>query len=141
MITLHDLDFLASPAGERLLDELSTGDLSDANTLVLLTWLRRAVTPAQASAVLTLARLRQKAAEKFGADACRMYFTSDALQQASDPLAREYRARRFNHAGIVDACCGIGADALAFAQNGSHVTGIDFDPVRVAMSRLNRIPE
>ena len=131
------LDFLSSPPGARLLDRLAAEDLSDARTLALLTSLRREVTSEQAGAALELARLRQKAVDKFGADAARLFFTRAALEQASDPLVRRYRAEGVNGRGVVDACCGIGADTLAFASAGADVTGLDLDPVRVAMARLN----
>ncbi len=133
-----DLDFLTSDAGARVLERLAADDLSDDYTLRLLTSLRRDLTPEWAGAALELARLRQKAAAKFGTAAGRMYFTRDALEQASAPVVANWRAVAFSSArSIVDACCGIGADALAFARGGGHVVGLDIDPVRVAMARLN----
>lgn len=136
-VSLDTLDFLASSAGAPLLAQLAAEDLSDANTLPLLTRLRRAYTAEQAGAALELARLRRKAVGKFGEDAARLFFTADALEQASDPLARHYRAAWVSGCRTVDACCGIGADSLAFAQAGHEVTGVDLDPVRVQMARLN----
>jgi hypothetical protein len=136
-ISLDDLHYLASDSGARLLDRLSSEDLSEGQTLKLLTTLRRDVTPSQAGAALELARLRLKARSKFGDDAARMFFTAEALEQASDPLVRQYRARAANGLRVVDACCGIGADSLAFARAGGDVLGLDIDPVRVAMARLN----
>lgn len=136
-ITLDDLTFLASPAGEALLTRLSADDLSDANTLRLLTALRRDHTAAEAGAALALARLRHKAVDKFGADAARMFFTADALEQASDPRIRAYRAQFAAALSVVDAGCGIGADSLAMSAADADVLGLDTDAVRVAMARLN----
>jgi protein-L-isoaspartate O-methyltransferase len=137
-ITLQDLDFLTSDAGAAVLARLAGESLADDQTLKLLTALRRELTPQQAGAALELARLRQKAVAKFGADAAKMFFTREALEQASDPLVRRWRVLNML-AGlwVVDACCSIGADALAFAQAGAEVLGLDIDPVRVAMARLN----
>lgn len=139
-LTLRDLEFLASPDGAQLLDTLADEDLSDSRTLALITQLRKTHTPEQAGAALELARLRKSAVTKFGENAARMYFTRDALEQASDPLIRRYRASQIEGGGtIYDLCCGIGADALAFAQNmpEAQIIGIDLDPLRVEMARLN----
>lgn len=135
--TLDDVAFLASGAGAALLESLAGEDLSEANTLRLVTRLRKDYAPAQAGAVLALARLRVKAVAKFGADAARMYFTPDALEQASAPLVRRYRAQTAAGLSVVDAGCGIGADSLAMAAAGGDVLGLDLDAVRVAMARLN----
>ncbi|MCC6805607.1 MAG: methyltransferase domain-containing protein [Anaerolineae bacterium] len=137
-ITLADLDFLTSDAGQRVLARLAADDLSDERALPLLTALRRDFGASQAGAALELARLRKKAVAKFGDDAAKLYFTRDALEQASDPLVRRYRTGDvFSGQHIVDACCGIGADSIAFGQAGGSVTGLDIDPMRVAMARLN----
>jgi SAM-dependent methyltransferase len=107
-----------------------------------------------------MARLRRDAVPKFRADAARMFFTRDALEQASDPLIRKWRTRNpslnfssrslrsgeglpekssTDHRlpGVLDACCGIGSDSLSYARTGAAVTGIDLDPVRVRMAELN----
>ena len=131
------LAFLVSDAGARLLADLATADLSDSNTLALLTRLRRHHTPEQAGAALEQARLRLKAIDKFGTDAARMFFTRSALEQASDPLARRYRAQVADGLDVVDAGCGIGADALALARAGGRVLGLDIDPLRVLLARHN----
>ncbi len=140
MISLDNLGFLSSEAGERVLARLADEDLRDENTLKLITALRKDLPVAQAGSALELARLRKKAVRKFGDDASRMYFTKDALEQASDPLIRKWRADLFAHPSpfdMFDVCCGIGSDAFAFAASGLNVTGIDIDPVRIEMARLN----
>ncbi|MGQ9887455.1 MAG: class I SAM-dependent methyltransferase [Aggregatilineales bacterium] len=136
-LTPETLAFLASDTGARLLADLATADLSDNNTLALLTRLRRRCTPEQASAALEQARLRLKAVEKFDADAARMFFTRVALEQASDPLARRYRAQVAAGLDVVDAGCGVGADTLALAQAGGRALGLDIDPLRVLLARHN----
>jgi SAM-dependent methyltransferase len=134
--TLSNLDFLTSDVGAQLLQRLATEAVAESNTLALLTRLRRDYDGDQVRAALTLAQLRRRAEAKFGADAARMYFTADALEQASDPRISRYRGQA---AGlrVVDAGCGIGADSLAMARAGGDVLGLDSDPVRVAMARLN----
>ena len=125
--------------GERLLEWLTAEDLSASNTLRLLTSLRKEYPAEYAGAALELARLRQKAADKFGENAQCMFFTREALEQASHPLVRQYRSRNpsLKDHRIIDVCCGIGSDSIAFAQVADDVLGIDIDPVRVEMARLN----
>jgi SAM-dependent methyltransferase len=136
-VATADLEFLTSERGERLLGSLAEGDLSESNTLSLLTHIRKSHTADEARSALTLAQLRHKAAEKFGDSAAGMFFTDSALQQASDPLIRQYRAEGFAGQRILDLCCGIGADSLAFAEQGCETLGVDIDPMRTEMARLN----
>ena len=135
-----DIEFLASPVGAQVLFDLSDADLSPAAILPLLTRLRKTLTPEQAGSAVEQAELRRKAAAKFGADAPKMLFTRDGLEQASDPSIRRYRASQASQYGIgaiIDACCGIGTDALTFAQAGHAVLGLDFDPLRIEVARYN----
>ncbi|NWG16484.1 MAG: methyltransferase domain-containing protein [Chloroflexi bacterium] len=136
-LSLDDLAFLTAPAGARLLHDLAGENLDESNTLRLLTTLRKTHPAAHARAALEIARLRRDAVDKFGDDARRLLFTRAALEQASDPLVRRYRAGQVAARSLVDAGCGIGADALAFAAAGTSVHGLDIDPLRVAMARHN----
>lgn len=135
--TLSDLDYLASASGTQLLTKLADADLSDSQVLALLTRLRKRYSPEQARAGLQMAQLRRKAVTKFGDDAGRMFFTSDGLEQASDPVVRSYRAAGVGGKRIVDACCGIGTDSIAMAGAGGQVVGLDIDPVRVRIAQMN----
>jgi hypothetical protein len=66
-----------------------------------------------------------------------MYFTRQALEQASAEVVCRYRAQRFVvYSRVVDLCCGIGGDALALASQG-EVLAIDIDPVRTRMAQAN----
>lgn len=131
-----DLAFLTSPAGARLLDDLRAVDLQG-DLVRHVTTLRKTYSAAQVSAAITQAELRRAAVPKFGASASRLFFTADALQQASDPLIRAYRADMVRGQQVLDLCCGIGADALAFAATNPHVCGIDYDAERIAIARHN----
>jgi SAM-dependent methyltransferase len=136
-MTADDLVFLTSASGESLLAQLAQEDLSEKQHLPLLMRLRREYSPEQAGAALSLAQLRQKAVDKFGPAAQKMFFTPDALEQASHPLVSAYRSQRVQGQQVIDAGCSIGADSLALAQAGHAVTGVDLDPLRVALARLN----
>lgn len=138
MLTLDDLTFLTSVAGQALLDELADKDLSDTALLPLLTSLRRHHTAQQVSAAVTTARLRMQAVQKFGPAAARLFFDADALEQASHPHVRRYRAQQAGAASsLLDVGCSVGSDSLAFAAVGGTVLGIDLDPVRIRMAQLN----
>lgn len=136
-LTLADIHFLSSDRGRAVLQSHADSDISAENTLPLLSQLRQTLSPQQAGAVLSTLRLRKKARPKFPEQAERMLFTEQSLQQASHPRIRRYRARLLRSRKLVDMCCGIGSDAIAFAQAGRQVLGVDKDPVRIAIARHN----
>lgn len=99
-----------------------------------------AVSADRAAAALTQVTLREKAAAKFGADAARLYFTAEALEQATRARVATHRAARLALAGpgsVVDLGCGIGGDLIAFARAGLTTAGVDRDPLRVEIARAN----
>ncbi|MCY3575526.1 MAG: methyltransferase domain-containing protein [Chloroflexota bacterium] len=136
-LSLDNIAFLQSDRAHEQLESLASADLSDANILPLLSRLRRSFTARQAAALLTTLRLRKAAKTKFPEHGERMLFTDAGLQQASGPLLRLYRARQFESRRLLDLCCGIGADSLAFAAADREVHGLDIDPVRIAIARHN----
>ncbi|RYB95708.1 class I SAM-dependent methyltransferase [Nocardioides oleivorans] len=97
--------------------------------------------PEKAAAATTQVQLREKAVAKFGEDARLMFFTPDALEQATRARVADHRAARLAAAipggSVIDLGCGIGGDLLAFARAGLVAAGIDQDPVRVAMAAAN----
>ena len=104
-ITLSDIDFLQSHRGTQLLADLAHTDLHESQTLPLIQQLRKSYSADETRAGLTMARLRQKSMAKFGDDAQRMFFTEDALQQASDPQIRQYRSSQIQGQSILDVGC------------------------------------
>lgn len=138
----HSLDdplaALLTPEGQALLAGLRDHDPAD--ELALATRLRRDHPAALVSAALGQARLRQRAAAKFGADAERMYFTPDGVEQATRTSVAAHRAARFAALGVTrvaDLCCGIGGDAVALARAGIAVLAVDRDPATAAAARAN----
>lgn len=127
---------LLSPDGQRLLAEAAMCDLSDAARLRTITRLRRGAPADLATAALETAILRQRARAKF-AGASTMYFTREALEQATAELVARHRAARFRGCEqVVDLGCGIGGDSLALARE-ARIIGVERDPLRLAMAREN----
>ncbi|MEU4618203.1 THUMP-like domain-containing protein [Streptomyces umbrinus] len=142
---MNDLDPLSAFAslltdqGRALLDEVR--DTEPAQELAVATRLRREYPVGLVSAALGQARLRQRAVAKFGAaDAERMYFTPNGVEQSTRASVAAYRARRFQELGVrslADLCCGIGGDAIALARAGIRVLAVDRDPLTAAVARAN----
>jgi SAM-dependent methyltransferase len=95
---------------------------------------------ARASAAAAIITERVRGVAKFGEDALAMYFTSEALEQATRPEVANHRAARLAAAQVgtvIDLGCGIGSDLIAFARAGLTAAGVDQDPLRVAMTQAN----
>ncbi|MFZ7087404.1 class I SAM-dependent methyltransferase [Curtobacterium sp. RRHDQ10] len=138
-----DLAQLLTPAGMALLDR--TPGVSDGGEVVRVVSRLRAEghDPGLVGAVLTQARLRQRAVGKFGDFAARMLFTEAGLEQATRLQVAAQHAGRFARAGlhrVADLGCGIGGDALAFAALDLDVVAVDRDEVTAAIATHNLAP-
>lgn len=135
----EDADFgfgsLLTDLGRRVLAEVDPGE----EPLAAATRLRRTYPAELVARALTQGRLRGRAAEKLGADAARMFFTPDGLEQATRAEVAAHRAVRFGRLGapVADLCCGIGADLVALARAGVPVTGVERDPATAEVARAN----
>lgn len=131
---------LLSPPGASALVDACTS-YRPADELALVSRLRRTYDAELASTAVTQAALRHRAAAKFGPDAERMYFTPDGLEQATRSSVARHRASRMASslpgATVLDLGCGIGGDLVAIARAGLRVTGIDREPLTVAVARAN----
>lgn len=136
---LHAFAALLTPEGRALLDEVRGTDPAD--ELAVATRLRREHPAELVSAALGQARLRQRAAAKFGpADAGRMFFTPNGVEQSTRASVAAHRAARLKALGVTslaDLCCGIGGDAIALARAGIRVLAVDRDPLTAAAARVN----
>lgn len=130
--------WLVSPEAESALAMAAAQP--DPDSLAAAQRLRRDFPPDQAAATLTQVALRRKAVAKFGERAGGLFFTAAGLEQATRAEVADWRASRFVAAGatrIVDLGCGLGADALAFADSGLHVRAVDADPVTAIFASAN----
>lgn len=128
---------LTAPALEAAMVE------GDPDGLAAASRLRSTYGPEVAAAALHQASLRRRARTKFGADAERLFFTRDGLEQATRPAVADHHAARLRAAGarrVVDLGCGIGADALAFLRAGLEVVAVERDPATAAVARANLGP-
>lgn len=132
---------LLTPEGQAVLAEVDAADVSDSALLATASRLRDKHEADLVGAALTQARLRVRAKGKFGANAARMYFTPDGLEQATRPSVAGHRARRFaarlGGGAVLDLGCGIGGDLLARARAGGHGIGVDLDPLTVSVAEAN----
>lgn len=140
---MAELTALLTPEGLRLLDDVDVVE-SSADVARTVSRLRAAGhSPDLVSAVVTQARLRQRATAKFGEFAGRMLFTRAGLEQATRLGIAARHAARFRDAGIeavADLGCGIGGDALGLAALGLRVEAVDADEVTAAIAAYNLAP-
>lgn len=136
---LLTVEFLRSQPAQAALTTLQRSDLADAQTLLLLQDLRRHFTAVEAGALLSLARLRQRATSKFP-QAATLFFTAEALEQATAWPIAQWRAAWIDQQAppgpLLDLGCGIGGDLLALAQR-RPVIAFETDPVRLRLAEAN----
>jgi hypothetical protein len=138
-VEIESFRALLTDEGQALLAELR--DFAPGRELAVATRLRRDHPAGLVSAAIGQARLRQRAVAKFGAaDAARMYFTPDGVEQATRTSVAEWRAQRFHALGVrrlADLCSGVGGDAIALARAGIEVLAVDRDPLTCAVAEAN----
>jgi hypothetical protein len=142
-VEIETLDWLRTVDGAHLLAAAAPAGADHPGDPVRVAGVVRRLEPdaEKAAAATTQAQLRTRAVAKFGEAAHLMFFTPDALEQATRTRVADHRAARLAAAipggSVIDLGCGIGGDLMAFARAGLVAGGVDLDPVRVAMARAN----
>jgi SAM-dependent methyltransferase len=142
-VEIETLEWLQTTEGGRLLVHAAQAWSDHPGDPVRVASVVRRLEPdaEKAAAATTQAQLRERGVAKFGDDARLMFFTPDALEQATRARVADHRAARLAAAvpggSVIDLGCGIGGDLLAFARAGLIAAGVDQDPVRAAMARAN----
>ncbi|MCA0146112.1 class I SAM-dependent methyltransferase [Blastococcus sp. LR1] len=138
--TVRQLQALATPEGAAALSRAAVLLDERVDAVAALSRLRAEFGAALAGPAWGIARQRQKARATFGADADRMLFTSDTLEQAGRPELAARRAVRLLAGGadsVADLGCAAGTDTIALARAGARVLAVDVDPVARELTALN----
>jgi len=131
---LADYQWLTGPQAGLHLAELAT--LKDPVHRQL-SRLRKTFSAEQARLVVSQLELRQRAIPKFGKLSSHLFLSDLSLQQATDLWIARYKASRVAHGiPVVDYCCGLGGDLLAFAERGP-TTGWDRAAELVHLANAN----
>ena len=133
-----------------LLDRAAALTTPGADPLAVVAVLRREfpeTEPALVGEAATQARLRARAAPRLGPRAEHLVLSDAGLQQASRWAVAAYRAgelhRRLQASGtaasplVADLGCGLGIDALALAEAGFRVRGVERDPWTAEAAAVN----
>ena len=135
---LTSLRMLLTPLGHQALSDAAALSPKESTFLHDMTVLSRRYPADLARAALETAIFRAEAVAKYPS-ADKMYFTRQALEQASGFEVSNYRARRFRgFERVYDLGCSIGSDTLAIAAETCTI-GVDIDPLRLAMAQLNAL--
>jgi SAM-dependent methyltransferase len=127
---------LLSPAGRAAVAQASSLDLSSAGRLRAAEAMRAAVGPELGPLALEQAVLKDRARSKHPAGE-RLWWTAEALEQASSYDVATHRARRFAGAPrVLDLGCSVGGDLLPLAAVAPTV-GVDIDEVRLLLAQAN----
>jgi hypothetical protein len=133
---LTDFQALINLAGQQVLEQAVALNPQEEDFLRHFDALSRTYPRDLARTALETAILREKAKSKFPF-AERMYFTREALEQASSWEVSTYRCERFRKfERVADLGCSIGGDTLALSIVTS-VVGVDIDKLRLAMAAAN----
>jgi SAM-dependent methyltransferase len=135
-MNLADFQRLLTAPGQAAIAAAAEWQPTEETFLRCLTQLQKRCDAALAKAALEAVILRAKARAKF-TRAEAMYFTREALEQASGETIATYRAQRYAGLGrVADVGCGLGGDAIGLAGV-ARVTVIDKDPLRLALAQAN----
>jgi SAM-dependent methyltransferase len=127
---------LFSATGEKALADAQALEPHEKDYLRNLQVLEKKYPRQLAQAALETAILRVEGRRKFP-HADSLYFTREALEQASPNPVSEYRSERFQQFEyLLDLGCSIGSDSIHMAHF-APTTGIDLDTLRLAMAQAN----
>lgn len=127
---------LLTPAGRQALAAAAALEPREPGFLAHFQRLSREYPPDLARAALETAILRAEAGSKFPFSD-KLYFTREALEQATPYPVAAYRAARYAPFDrLFDLGCSVGGDTLALAHV-APVVGLDRDPLRLALARAN----
>lgn len=144
MLSLPDAQWLVSDDQAPLIRDTVARFDDKVELIQIVKSLRKQHSPETAKRIAELAQLRIRGRRKFNL-ADKMFFTTAALEMATDEKLAAYKAKRFqNFENVVDVCCSIGGDLFGLARRNSEnpeltraTVGIDLDPVAVIFANAN----
>lgn len=131
-------EWCQSTTGRQILSELPTGRAAQAGVIRLR---KLGLSLEQASAVVELVELRERAAGKFE-HAHELFFTRRAYEQASGQATARWKVallkKRWPNQPLVvlDLCCGMGGDLLEVSRHFPTI-GLDRDEALVSLTQEN----
>jgi SAM-dependent methyltransferase len=135
-VELSSFRKLLTPEGSAALREAERYSPREEDFLPVFSALSRDIPADMARAALETAILRAEGRKKFPF-AGQMYFTRQALEQASSYEVSAYRALRYEGRSLfLDLGCSIGGDSITLASR-ALVVGVDLDPLRLNMAQAN----
>jgi NADH:ubiquinone oxidoreductase subunit C len=87
--------------------------------------------------LLSIAKARKRARESKPKFIDAKYFNLEDLRFSTSKDVADYRAKRLSCNRIVDLCCGIGSQSLAFLTTCKNVLAIDIDKRKIAYAKMN----
>lgn len=134
-------DFLLTRDGRDLCNELTALHGSGHSIDELRKTLRqRGISQEHHPTLLSQVTLRSKAEPKFGVLARDLFFTQAGLEQASRHVVAQEHALRYTNAGltsVADLGCGLGAESIAFLEQGLNVQAVEIDPLTARIAHHN----
>lgn len=131
--------WLISREGADLLERIREMAATGVSDLRIGEHLRASHPADRAALAMTQHDLRLRARNKF-AQADRLFFTREGLEQATSDRIALHRADRFaSTIHVADLCCGIGGDLMALAAMPGirHLAAVDRDPVHLLLAAKN----
>ena len=131
--SFHDL---LTPLGQEALEASQQLNPQEKDFLQHYQFLSRYFPTELAKVALEMGILRKQAVGKFP-QAAQLYFTREALEQASSSVISSYRAERYQeYSRVLDLGCSIGSDSIALAGV-TQVLGLDHDYLRLEIAKQN----
>ena len=146
--TLASVQFLTTPGGRELLESVERFTDIARLDVASIAHLRRRWSAEHIHAATTICECRRRALADTGKFAAthisprEFWGVPEALEQATSQAVAAHKAKRFATvmpgALILDACCGLGGDAMGLAD-ASRVLAVEADPLRAWLAQRNSL--
>jgi len=87
--------------------------------------------------ILSIAKARKRAQESKSKFIGMKYFNLEDLRFSTPKYVADYRAKRLSCNRIVDLCCGIGSQSIAFSKTCKKVLAVEIDERKIKYAEIN----